>query len=115
MDHPRIFLICVNRLVCEAVHMVLRREGFNLVGLETDPRAALEQVRALTPDVVVVEGSGDGMDAGLLAELAQLAFEKENLRIIRISLVDEHLHIYHQEQRRMVTTQDLVTAIAARV
>ena len=83
--------------------------------LGAGPGAALEQVRALTPDVVVVEGSGDGMDAGLLAELAQLAFEKENLRIIRISLVDEHLHIYHQEQRRMVTTQDLVTAIAARV
>lgn len=115
MDHPRIFLICVNRLVCEAVQMVLSREGIDLIGLETDPQTALAQVRVLNPDVVVVEDNGDGTDAKLLTELARLAYEKENLRIIRLSLIDEHLHIYHQEQRRMVTMQDLVTAICTPV
>ena len=115
MDHPRIFLICVNRLVCEAVNVVLRREGFDLVGLETDPQTALAQVRALNPDVVVVEGNGDDTDAKLLTGLARLAYEHVNLRIIRLSMIDEQLHIYHQEQRRMVTTQDLVMAICAPV
>ena len=117
MDSPRVFLICINRLVCEAVNLVLRREGFDLVGLETDQETALAQVRALRPDVVLVEGNGNGdhADAKLLTALARLAYEREDLRIIRLSLIDEQLHIYHQEQRRMVTTQDLVAAIRAPV
>lgn len=113
MDRLRIYLICVNRLIGEGVHMVLRREGFDLVGLETDPHTALAQVRVLNPDVVVVESKGDRTDANLIMGLASLAYEKENLRIIRISLIDEKLHIYHQEQRHMATTQDLITAICA--
>ncbi|MBI5304486.1 MAG: hypothetical protein HY868_20300 [Chloroflexi bacterium] len=115
MDCPRVFLICVNRLVCEAVNLVLRREGFDLVGLETDPHTALMQVRALDPDVVLVEGNGDGADIKLMMGLTRLAYERKNLRIIHLSLIDNQLHIYHQEQRRMVTTQDLVAAIRAPV
>ncbi len=113
MDRPRIYLICVNRLVCEGVRMVLRRKGFNLVGLETDPQAALVQIRELDPDVVVVENKGDSTDAKLMTKLVALAYEKGNLRIIHISLANENLHIYHREQRRMLTTQDLITAICA--
>lgn len=111
MDRPRIFLICVNRLVFEAVRLMLSREGFELLGLETDLQTGLTQVRALNPDVVLVEGNDGEEDGKLLTALARLAYEKANLRIIRLSLIDERLHIYHQEQRRLVNTQDLVAAI----
>ena len=136
MDPPRVFLICVNRLVCEAVHALLRREGIVLLGMETDPKVGLDRVRTLDPDVVLVEGfsphpetlgqvgsaaprkaSGKGngktSPAGsrLMAALARLAYEKENLRIIRLSLPDEDLLIYHQEHRRFMNTRDLVAAI----
>ena len=111
MDPPRVFLIYINRLVCEAMDALLRREGIVLLGMEADSSTALAQVRTLDPDVVLVEGDGAPAQGRLMAELARLAYEKANLRIIRLSLTDEELHIYHQEQRRLVNTQDLVAAI----
>ena len=111
MDHSRVFLIFVNRLVCEAVDVVLRREGIQLLGMESDPDLALAQVLTTQPDVVLVEGNGVSGDARLMSSLAQLVYEKENLRVIRLSLNDGQLHIYHQEQRRLMTIHDLVAAI----
>ena len=111
MDLPRIYFICVNRLVCEAVNVLLLREGIVPLGMETDPEIALEQARSLRPDIVLVEGNGNGSDAGLMARLAQLVYENGNLRVIRLSLADAQVHIYHQEQRQLITTQDLISAI----
>ncbi len=111
MEPPRVYLICVNRLVCEAVNVLLRREGIALLGMETDPNLALAQVRALNPDVVLVEGNGTGTDTALMSQLALLVYERMNLCVIRLSMSDGQLHIYHQEQRRLATTQDLIQAI----
>lgn len=113
MDSPRVFLVCLNRLVCEAVNVLLRREGFALIGMETDPDTALDQIRALNPDIVLVEGDGTNPETNWLSSLMQIAYTQANMRIIRLSLTDEELHIYHQEQRRLVNTQDLVEAIRA--
>ena len=113
MDSPRVFLVCLNRLVCEAVNVLLRREGFALIGMETDPDNALDQIRALNPDIVLVEDDGANLAMNWLSSLMQLAYEQTNLRIIRLSLTDEEMHIYHQEQRKLVNTQDLVAAIRA--
>ncbi len=111
MDPPRVYLICVNRLVCEAVNVLLRREGMVLLGMETDPDLALAQVCALNPNVILVEGNGAGTDAALMSRLAPLVYERKNLCVIRLSMSDGELHIYHQEQRRLATTQDLIQAI----
>lgn len=136
MDPPRVFLICVNRLVCEAVNALLHREGIDLLGMETDPELGLEQVRALDPDVVLVEGYSprDPLSAitgntvrkkasrqatepetisgsKLISGLTRLAYEKGNLRIIHLSLPHEDLMIYRQEHRRFINTYDLVAAI----
>lgn len=111
MESPRVFLVCLNRLVCEAVHVLLRREGFALIGMETDLDHALEQIRALNPDIVLVEGDGAEPETHWLTSLMEFAYERANLRIIRLSLTNEEMHIYHQEQRRLVNTQDLVEAI----
>jgi DNA-binding NarL/FixJ family response regulator len=112
MNSPRVFLICFNQLVCEAVNAVLRREGIVLVGMETDPDAALVQVDALSPDIVLVEGLDSAQPATrLMAELARRAYEKENLRILQLSLPDDELRIYYQKHRRVMNGHDLVTAI----
>ncbi len=111
MEPPRVFLICVNRLVCEAVNVLLRREGIELLGMETNPEAALAQVRALRPNVVLVEGDGTSGDSILMAALTRLVYENEKLRIIRLNLTQQELNIYQQEHRQLVNTQDLVAAI----
>lgn len=110
MNPPRVYLIGVNRLVCEAVNALLHREGIELVGMETDSDLALAQVNALEPDVVLIESDGKS-DAGILSALTRFAYKKENLLLIRLSLTSEELHIYHQEQRRLINMQDLIGAI----
>ncbi len=101
----------MNRLVCEAVNVLLRREGIELLGMETNPEAALAQVRALRPNVVLVEGDGTSGDSILMAALTRLVYENEKLRIIRLNLTQQELNIYQQEHRQLVNTQDLVAAI----
>lgn len=113
MNHPRVFLVWVNRLVCEAVDMLLKREGIEPLGMENDPDRALDRVHELNPDVVLVEGDGAVKDARLMSKLAQLVYERDNLRVIRLCLEDGQLHIYHQEQRRLLSTKDLMAAIRA--
>jgi DNA-binding NarL/FixJ family response regulator len=115
MNRPRVFLICVNRLVCEAVNALLRREGIELLGVETDIESGLAKVRALDPDIVLVEGDGAQIEATLMTELAHLTYERQKLQIIRLSLSSLVLHIYHQEQRRFMDTHDLVSAIRSAV
>ena len=115
MNPLRVYLICANRLVCEAMNAVLHREGIELVGMETDTAAALAQVRALDPDVVLIEGDGNRVEARLMSALARLAYGRAKPRIIRLSLPDEELYIYYQEQRRFVDTHDLVAAIRSSI
>ncbi len=101
----------MNRLVCEAVNVLLRREGIELLGMETNPEVALAQVRALQPNVVLVEGDGTNGDSTLMAALTRLVYENEKLRIIRLNLTQQELNIYQQEHRQLVNTQDLLAAI----
>lgn len=107
----RVYLVGAHQLVCEAVNVLLHREGIELLGMEMDSQAALAQVRALDPEVVLVEGDAEN-DERLMPALAGLVCEKENLRVIRISLTDKELRIYRQEQRRLVDVHDLVAAIS---
>ncbi len=111
MTRPRVYLISVNQLVCEAVNALLRREGIELLGMETDPDLALAQVCKLDPDVVLVEANGNGKDARLMSNLAQLVYERKNLHVIRLCFNDGELQIYHQQQRRLVDVKDLVAAV----
>ena len=139
MDAPRVFLICVNMLVCEAVNVLLRREGMVLLGMETDPDAALTRVKSLDPDIVLVEGLGtdysddsspvsslspdsierksrkDKADSNLMTALFEMAYKSKHLRIIQLCLPNEELRIYHQEHRRFLNTHDLVAAIQSAV
>lgn len=142
MDAPRVFLICVNKLVCEAVNVLLRREGMVLLGMETDPDAALVRVKSLDPDIVLVEGLGtdnsddsalatlptsdsierknrkdkqDKVETNLMAALLEMAYKRQHLRIIQLCLPNEELRIYHQEHRRFLNTHDLVAAIQSAV
>ncbi len=107
----RVFLICVNRLVCEAVDVLLRREGITPVGMDTNPVAALKRVRSLQPEVVVVEGDAAELDTDLKIQLTCLMYEMANLRVIYFDLANRELDVYSQQQRRLVNAQDLVAAI----
>lgn len=91
MNPLRVYSMGVNRLVCEAVKALLRREGIELVGMETDSVRAPAHVRALKADIVLIESHGKN-NARILSGLRRLASTQ------RISFVDAELRIYHQEQ-----------------
>ncbi|MCL4486659.1 MAG: hypothetical protein M1570_00830 [Chloroflexi bacterium] len=112
MALPRVYLICANQLVCEAVNVLLRREGVTLLGMETDTEVALAQVSELKPDVVLGAGGDEAAESSLTRTLARLVSEKGPLRVIRLGLADKELYIYHQEHRRLVDVRDLLAAIS---
>jgi chemotaxis response regulator CheB len=111
METPRVFILSVNRLVCEAVNVLLRKEGVAPVGMDSDPENALLQIKRLNPEVLLVEGSDEETKGLLMPTLGRLAYDNGKLRIIRMSLSASELHIYHQEQRRLLDSHDLIAAI----
>lgn len=111
METPRVFILSVNRLVCEAVNVLLRKEGVAPIGMDSDPENALIQIKQLNPEVLLVEGGDEEAKGLLMSTLGRLAYDNGKLRIIRMSLSDAELHIYHQEQRRLLDSRDLIAAI----
>jgi CheY-like chemotaxis protein len=73
----RCVLVDDNEAFLETASLLLEREGLTIVGMASTIAAALRQVRALRPDVVLVDiglGSESGFDlARLLAQDGQIA------------------------------------------
>jgi DNA-binding NarL/FixJ family response regulator len=76
----RCVLVDDNEAFLETASLLLEREGLTIVGMASTIAAALRQVRALRPDVVLVDiglGSESGFDlARLLAQDGQIAGAK---------------------------------------
>jgi DNA-binding NarL/FixJ family response regulator len=73
----RCVLVDDNEAFLETASLLLEREGLTIVGMASTIAAALRQVRALRPDVVLVDiglGNESGFDlARLLAQDGQVA------------------------------------------
>ncbi|MBI4671997.1 MAG: hypothetical protein HY741_10085 [Chloroflexi bacterium] len=109
MDAPRVFLICVNRLVCEAMNILLRREGIEVVAVELNPEQALEKARAFHPNIILLESADDATD--LEIALGRLVHENRGLRLISLNSRKNEISIYCRQQRPITRTQDLFEAI----
>jgi len=107
-DH-KVFLIGTHTLFCEAIRTVLRGEGIEVMGMETDQQRALERVEALQPDVILVEGDGEA--TGLAAAIFHFIHDKAGARLISLSFTTNQLSIYSRQQKMVSTTKDLIEAV----
>ncbi len=108
---PRVFLVCAHAVLTSGVEALLRQEPtVQFLGCEADPGRALEQIRALSPDVVIAV-SAQPLAEPLRTVLSLMA-EGRDARVIGLSLADNAACICLCEHRLLASPEDLLAMIA---
>ena len=105
----RVYVIWTYPLFHESLRLLLNHPGIEWVGATSDHEAALSHVANLRPDIILmeeVEGSDISAETVKLLECSSM-----DVRIIRLSLANNELTIYHREQRNMGQAEDLLKLI----
>ncbi len=106
----RIYIVWARPLFHEALRALLNHPTIQIVGASSEHAATESHIRSLQPDTIILEETADApitnIDISRLLESSASA-----LRVIRLSLEDNLLWIYHREQRIVQRTEDLVQLI----
>jgi putative dimethyl sulfoxide reductase chaperone len=89
--------------------LLLDRSGFQIVGHETDADRAIEAIRILQPDVVIMDCKD--LDLASAATVASIMNEAPNTKIIALNLTDDRIRVYRSEQRAGRSSIDLLEAL----
>ncbi len=105
----RVFVIWMNPLFHESVRLLLSHPDVEWVGATSDHAAAHEQIMKLCADTILIE---EGEGGGVPAEAVEiLEASSTDMRIIRLSLADNNLIVYHREQKIVGQAKDLLGLI----
>ncbi len=110
----RVFILSNHPLFGKGIESLLRwEEGLTIVGHEINPDRAMEQIKTLQPDVVIV----DCNDAEAARALTVMRPFKQGARpcVIGLNLSDNTISIYHGEQRPVQDVRDLIAAVQSQV
>ena len=100
----RVFILSSHSLFSQGVENLLRREtGLEIVGRETDEEKAIERIKELRPDVVILDSDDPAVIRILREQLGS--------KVIGLNLQDNTICIYRGEQRVVKEVKDLVEAI----
>ncbi|MFQ6000126.1 MAG: hypothetical protein ACE5LG_00490 [Anaerolineae bacterium] len=110
METRRILVLCRHLLFAQALRTLLSgEEEFDVVGVETDEPRAMEAIRLLKPEIVVVETGAEGVLPGSI--LPYLSRESPGSMMIGLSLTENEISVYHGRQRRVRKAEDLLEVI----
>lgn len=90
-------------------NLLSQQAGLEIVGRETDTTRALECIRALKPDVVILDSKDLASVPSTL--VAHILKEAPGTRVIVLNLDDETVGVYRGEQRTARCVDDLLEAI----
>lgn len=105
MKPLRVFLLWKHPLLRDTVQIILEQVGYLLVG-ESNDQISLKDLQALWPDVILVEDEDDFAEH-LLTYFSQL----DCPRLLCINMTDNKMLVYRREERLLIQTADLVTAL----
>jgi chemotaxis response regulator CheB len=106
----QVLLVFSSMLFGRGVENLLRQEpGLVVWSCEADVSRAIERVKALQPDVVIVEHRAAGDD--LRDAVRQMLRVCEHLAVIELDLEDDMACIYSGQQQVIKQARDLVEAI----
>lgn len=92
------YMLSNHPLFCEGVATLLRQESaMEFVGRESDAERAVEQIRDLRPDVVIIDTSNTF--AKPCSIVAKIFDEKLGARIVGLNLNDNTMCIYREEEK----------------
>ena len=107
----RVFIKWVNPLFHDTLRALLGHPEVEIVGNSADYEAALASIEELQPDTVIVEETED--TAQNVATLILQVFESRSWcpRVMRMSLQDNDLWVYHREQWTVNDRDELIQII----
>ncbi len=109
----RIFILSSHLLFGRGVESLLHQEtGLEIVGRETDVDKAIERIKELQPDVVIVDSADPAGDP--TPAVMRILREEVGTKVIGLNLQDNIVCIYRGEQRVIQGVKDLVEAIEQR-
>ena len=111
MNPPRVFMICRDEIVGDAIRAALQEQGVSIIGVEFDPHKAQARIFDLNPDVILMEGDALGDDFAPSIWRALHALRRAGTRIIHISPHDNQIQIYRQEQKSVYSALELAQTI----
>jgi anaerobic selenocysteine-containing dehydrogenase len=105
-----IFMVSRYALFGDAVESLLgERSDLEIVGRESDSEKAMERIRELRPDVVILDN--DEPDSELSPVIAHVLGERLAGRVIGLNLQDNTICTYRGEQKTAHEAKDLIDAI----
>ena len=108
MEVRRVFVIWTHPLFHESVRLLLKHPEVEWLGSTSDYETARAEVLRLKPDTILVEEVGQPIPDRIMKLLEGSSW---NLRVVGLSLDNNNLIVYHQEQRSMVRTEDLLQLV----
>lgn len=107
----RIFIISNYPMFGRGLESLLRQDnGLEVMGQETNLDRAVERIKNLQPDIVIVDNSGPEQQ-GLPAAVLQILDENSGTKVVGLSLQGNYLSIYQSTRRIITSVEDLVNVI----
>ena len=82
----------------------------DFIGRESDAERAIEQIRAVRPDVVIIDMSDTFAKACSI--VARIFDEKLNAKIVGLNLNDNTMCVYREEEKEIHGVEDLMDALS---
>lgn len=112
MQSRRVFVIWINPLFYESVHMLLNHPSIEWAGATADYAAAGDQIVNLQPDTILIEEEEDGTVPASMLGILEVC--PPDVRVIRLSLSGNDLSVYHRERQTIERAEDLLQLILTR-
>lgn len=108
----RVFIFSSHPLFGRCIETLLRKQGgLEIVGHEKELSRAIEQIRALQPDVVIVDSDEPEASRGTI--MMRVMKEGLRTRVVALGLADNKILICHGEQRTVEEIDDFVSSITS--
>ncbi len=104
----RLLTIGRHRLACEAARALLTDIDAVFLDHLEDLPDDWRTLNALQPDILLVESD---TPENTLAEIIEAYHGPLPWQVVVFSIRDNHLHLYHYEQRPLINGQDLLQAL----
>ena len=106
MSKKTTFIISSHLMFQHGLESLLsQQDGVNIVGRTTNPDLALEQIKMLQPDVVIVDSTRLSID--LISKIIHSLNDYQDMKVIGLNLHNNQLTLYQRSQPATVEYQKL--------
>ena len=110
MDTRRVFIVWSHPLFRDTIRLLLNHPALEIIGTGSDQDEVLRQIEVLKPEIVIVEETDDNSLTPVNA-LKILEACPWDARVIRLSLEDNELWVYHHQRQSLSNSEDFLRIV----